>query len=64
MDEIIVDRSQLMGEVKERNKFYRALVQIQNIANEAISESKVGEKSSLVFNGIVEICDESLEEII
>lgn len=35
MNEVAIDRNQIIGEVKERNRFYRALTRIQEITKAA-----------------------------
>ena len=55
MNAVVVDKCQLDREVKERNKFYRALVQIQIIAE----KEDPGTNSQL--RAIAELCKESLK---
>ncbi len=55
MNAVVVDKRQLDREVKERNKFYRTLVQIQIIAE------KEDTGTNLQLRAIAEICHESLK---
>ncbi len=54
------DISQISGEVKERNRFYRALVQIQAIAADATEMDNADLNSNI--KKITGICNESLKQ--
>lgn len=58
MDEVVIDKAQIIGEVKERNKLYKALVRVQEIANNPV------EDNSRSLNEIAKICEEALKNII
>ncbi len=60
MNEVSIDKSQIIGEVKERNKFYRALVKIQEISK-ASSNSK---DTMLKMEEIGKVCQDALKDII
>ena len=60
MDKTIVDKNQINEEVKERNRFYRALVQIQEIAADAAKRDNAG--LNLKLKKITGICNESLKQ--
>jgi len=62
MNEVVIDKSQIIGEVKERNKFYKALVKVRDIANKAQKGQQIEPITSL--NEIEEICEEALKNII
>ncbi len=55
MHEVMVDESQFRGEVKERNKFYKALVEIQRIATDSARTPAVKK--------IADVCDTALKDI-
>ncbi len=54
------DISQISGEVKERNRFYRALVQIQAIAADATKMDNADLNSNI--KKVAGICNESLKQ--
>ncbi len=54
------DISQISGEVKERNRFYRALIQIQAIAADATEMDNADLNSNI--KKITGICKESLKQ--
>jgi hypothetical protein len=54
------DISQICGEVKERNRFYRALVQIQAIAADATEMDNADLNSNI--KKVAGICNESLKQ--
>jgi hypothetical protein len=60
MDATIADKNQINGEVKERNRFYRALIQIQAIAADATEMDNADLNSNI--KKIVGICNESLKQ--
>lgn len=60
MDATIADKNQINKEVKERNRFYRALVQIQAIATDTEGNDNAGLNSKL--EKITGICNESLNK--
>ena len=60
MDATIADKKQINGEVKERNRFYRALVQIQAIAADTTEKNNADLNSKL--KTITGICNESLKQ--
>ena len=60
MDATIADKSQIIKEVMERNRFYRALVQIQAIATDTVGKDNAGLNSKL--KKITGICNESLKQ--
>ena len=62
MNEVVIDKSQIIGEVKERNKLYKALVKVQEIANKAMEEHMT--ESSRSLNEIAKVCEETLKNII
>lgn len=61
MDEVLIDKSQIIGEVKERNKLYKALVKIQEITKKATERKTEGISC---MNEIEIICKETLKDII
>ncbi len=62
MDATIGDKKQINGEVKERNRFYLALVQIQAIAADATEMDNAKLNSKL--EKITGICNESLKDVV
>ena len=60
MDATIADKNQINEEVKERNRFYRALLQIQAIATDAAEKDNAG--LNLKLKKITGICNESLKQ--
>ena len=60
MDATIADKSQIIKEIKERNRFYRALVQIQAITTDAAKKDDAG--LNLKLKKITGICNESLKQ--
>lgn len=60
MDATIADKNQINEEVKERNRFYRALVQIQAIAADATEMDNADLSSNI--KKIAGICKESLKQ--
>lgn len=54
MNEVAIDKDQIIGTVKERNKFRQALVHIRQLATAAKGKSAMAK--------IAEVCDETLQD--
>ncbi len=61
---IQADYEQLIGEVKERNKFYNAIVDIKEHAISCCQNNKISPESKKQFERITSICDQALENVI
>lgn len=60
MNATLADKNQINEEVKERNRFYRALLQIQVIARDTAEKDNAG--LNLKLKKITGICNESLKK--
>ena len=60
MNATLADKNQINEEVKERNRFYRALLQIQAIAADAAEKDNA--RLDLQLKRITGICSESLKQ--
>ncbi len=62
---ILVDKLQFVGEVKERNKFYKALINIRTLAEVSYNSNERSIiESKNQMKKIISICDESLRDVI
>jgi hypothetical protein len=63
--EVIADMAQIIGEVKERNKFYKALTVIRKIAETSCTTNKkLPSEAKKQFKEIISICDEAFKDVI
>ena len=51
MEEVIVDKKQIIGEAKERNEFYKALLEIRELLTMSAHSS----------SAILEVCNNTLD---
>jgi hypothetical protein len=58
-----VDYKQVVGEVKERNRFYKTLLEVKTIATESSSSQDL-ETCKEQLQAILKKCENSLEGII
>lgn len=58
MSEVLINKSQIIGEVKERNRLYKALLRVQEIAKEASD----GRGASAQLEEIKGVCQEVLKD--
>lgn len=63
--EVKVDYKQIVGEVKERNKLYNAIIEIRELAEDSIQSITENDTSTQEkFCKIKTICDKATEGII
>ena len=55
MNKVMIDKKQVVGEVRERNKLYRALVKIRQITTESANTPAI--------EAIAEVCDDALKDV-
>lgn len=61
MKELIVDKQQFIGEVKERNRFYKALTEIKSLSAQAGNQALTAEKLLGILKKITALCEETLK---
>jgi len=62
MDEYLIDRESVVAEVKERNRFYRALIEIKKRSGIALNEdTSATQESHRHLIEILGVCDEALK---
>ncbi len=61
--EVKADYQQIVGQVKERNKLYRAILKIRELANQYQANNKNDLHHPKLTNKIISICDNATKDI-